>query len=108
MKRCAVECLPQRLPTAIFAARAASASVSGMDERVVEHDVGPREQIRRTHRQQVRRAGAGADEVDGAGHRGMPRAPRSPGVTRRKPHVAGRRGRLPAPEPRRARAVVDW
>jgi hypothetical protein len=41
MKRCAVECLPQRFPTATFSARAASA-----------------------HREEVRRARPGADEIN--------------------------------------------
>ena len=37
-----------------------------MDERVVEHDVGALEHVGRAQRQQIRRAGTGADEIDRA------------------------------------------
>ena len=36
----------------------------GMHQRVVEHDVGAREQARRAYGQEVGRARSGADEVD--------------------------------------------
>ncbi len=38
----------------------------GVHERVVEHDVRAREHLRRADRQQIRRAGSRADEVNGA------------------------------------------
>src|SRR5687768_15163576 len=36
----------------------------GLDQRIVEDDVGLRKQANRTHREQVRRARSGTDEVD--------------------------------------------
>ena len=40
----------------------------GMHQRIVEDDVGLREQFRRAQREQVRRAGSGANEIDDAAH----------------------------------------
>ena len=46
----------------------------GVHQRVVEHDVGALQQPRRAQREQVRRAGPGADEIDLAGHWIIPAA----------------------------------
>ena len=64
MKRCAVECLPERLPTATHSARACEGKRIRMNERVVENDVGAPENLRGAQRQKVRRAGPRSDEID--------------------------------------------
>ena len=90
MNRCAVECLPQRLPTAIFCARCGERDRLRMHQRVVEHDVGLGEQARGAQRQQVRRARAGADEVDGARSSDHPRGDGAVGRFVDQDEAAGR------------------
>ena len=64
MKRCAVECLPERLPTATCSARAASAIVSGCTSASWNTMSARLEHLRRAQREEIRRAGPGADEID--------------------------------------------
>ena len=64
-----VECLPQRLPTAIFSALVGERHGLRMHERIEEHDVRLREQSRRTQREQVGGARTRTDEIDRSGHR---------------------------------------
>jgi hypothetical protein len=68
MKRCDVECAPQRLPTATFFGVRREREHVVADQCVMEHDIGGREDARRAHRHQVRRTGSRADEPD-LGHR---------------------------------------
>ena len=64
MKRWSVEIWLQRLPTATILRTCRESEDLRVHQRVMEHDVGALQNARGAQREEIGRAGAGADQID--------------------------------------------